>query len=439
MRSSSWFSYAVAIAALIACGQSPSTPPPEHVGGSSATGAGGASDSATGGSHSAGTLSVAGDAPGGTPGIAGTVGGGGSNGSAATAGTGNSPAQGGRGGASAHAGAAGTAGNAGSGAVAGSGGATTTSSGPCDVYAAGNTPCIAAHSTIRALSGSYDGKLYQVRRASDKTTKDIAVLNAGGFADSAAQDTFCDGTTCTISILYDQSGKANHLTVGPAGGAGKADVESNATALKLKVGGHSVYGVFIAPGNGYRNNKTTGIATGNDAQGAYMVTSGKHVNDGCCFDYGNAETNNKDTGNGHMEAIYVGKLCWFPPCNGAGPWVMADLENGLFSGANGVNDKNTSVPYEYLTAMLKGHSSGYAIKAGNAQSGTLTTMYDGALPTKSGYSPMHLEGAIILGVGGDNSNASAGTFFEGAMTSGFPTQASDDAVQANIVAASYGK
>ena len=31
----------------------------------------------------------------------------------------------------------------------------------------------------------------------------------------------------------------------------------------------------------------------------YMVASGKHYNQWCCFDYGNAETNNIDDGNGH--------------------------------------------------------------------------------------------------------------------------------------------
>lgn len=45
---------------------------------------------------------------------------------------------------------------------------------------------------------------------------------------------------------------------------------------------------------------------------------------------------------------------------------------------------------------------------------------------------MHQEGAIILGVGGDNSNSSAGDFFEGVMTAGYPTDAADNAVQANI-------
>lgn len=32
-----------------------------------------------------------------------------------------------------------------------------------------------------------------------------------------------------------------------------------------------------------------------------MVTSGTHYNGGCCFDYGNAETDNHDDGAGTME------------------------------------------------------------------------------------------------------------------------------------------
>ena len=55
----------------------------------------------------------------------------------------------------------------------------------------------------------------------------------------------------------------------------------------------------------------------------------------------------------------------------------------------------------------------------------------------SGYNPMHKEGAIILGIGGDNSKGSAGTFYEGVMTSGYPSAATESAVQANIVAAGY--
>ena len=311
--------------------------------------------------------------------------------------------------------------------------------GPCDLYASGGAPCVAAHSTARALYGAYSGKLYQVKRASDKTTRDIDALTPGGFADSAAQDTFCAGTTCTISIIYDQSPRGNHLRSAPAGGYKPTpDNEASATALKLTVGGHTVYAVHIPAGVGYRNDTTTGIATHDDPETEYMVASGTYTNGGCCFDYGNAETDNTDDGAGTMEAVYFGNSTGWGKGAGSGPWVMADLENGLFAGSStAANPKDTPLTSTYVTAMVKGRSGGFGLKGGNAQSGTLTTIYDGTRP--SGYNPMKKQGAIILGIGGDNSNSAQGNFFEGVMTSGNAPDATDDAVQANIVAAGYGK
>jgi hypothetical protein len=140
-----------------------------------------------------------------------------------------------------------------------------------------------------------------------------------------------------------------------------------------------------------------------------------------------------------MDAINFGTECWFAPCSGSGPWVQADLENGLFAGANGSDTNNHGNKSTYVTALLKNNgTSTYAIKGGNAQSGGLTTWYNGALPNRGGYIPMHKEGAIVLGTGGDNSKSSVGSFFEGVMTAGYPTDAADNAVQANIVAAGYG-
>ena len=63
-----------------------------------------------------------------------------------------------------------------------------------------------------------------------------------------------------------------------------------------------------------------------------MVTSGTHVNSGCCFDYGNSETDRRADGAGAMDAIYFGTSCWFGGCSGSGPWVQADLEYGLYPG-----------------------------------------------------------------------------------------------------------
>jgi len=323
-----------------------------------------------------------------------------------------------------------------------SGGTTTAVTGPCDIYASGGAPCVAAYSTVRALYGNFSGHLYRVTRASDATTKDIGVLSTGGFADSAAQDTFCAGTTCTISIIYDQSPKGNDLTPGPAGGhVPTPDKPANATALSTTASGHTVYGVLITPGMGYRIDKTSGVATGDEPETEYMVTSSNHLVNGCCFDYGNAETNNRDDGNGTMEAVYFGLGANQGSGTGSGPWVEADLENGVWAG--GGNDPvkgvptNTPLTSAYVTAMVVGRSGTFALKGGNAQTGTLTTMYDGARPNGS-YNPMKKQGAIILGIGGDNSDSGGGEFYEGVITSGNASAAADDAVQANIVGAGYG-
>ena len=64
-------------------------------------------------------------------------------------------------------------------------------------------------------------------------------------------------------------------------------------------------------------------------------------------------------------------------------------------------------------------------------------LYDGPRPLH--YVPMKKQGAIVLGIGGDNSDFGVGTFYEGAMTASYTSDATDDAVQANIVALGYGK
>ena len=330
-------------------------------------------------------------------------------------------------------------GTTGSAGTSGAGGKTTAGTGPCDLFAAGNTPCVAAHSTVRALLGAYNGSLYQVTRASDKTTKDIGVLSPGGFADSATQDTFCTGTTCTITIIYDQSGKNNHLTQAPIGQRNTtAPKEADATALPFTISGHNVYGVHIPVGYGYRIDKTTGVATGDQPETEYMVTSGTFFNASCCFDYGNAETDNHDDGAGTMEAVYFGNWTSQGKGGGAGPWVMADMENGVYAQTSfAANAADTSQTSPYVTAMVIGRSGSFALLGGSAQTATLTSFYDGVRP--NGYNPMKKQGAIVLGTGGDGTDTAQGDFYEGVMTSGAASTATAQAVQANIAAAGYGK
>ncbi|MBZ5495670.1 MAG: lamin tail domain-containing protein [Acidobacteriia bacterium] len=328
--------------------------------------------------------------------------------------------------------------------------------GPCDIYGAAGTPCVAAHSTTRALYASYNGPLYQVKRQSDGKTLDIGVVqpvaspvpDAGGHANAAAQDAFCANTTCVINLIYDQSGKGNHLYQAPPGtfkgpAKGGFDTQPIADMAPITIGGHEAYGVYIMPGMGFRNNNATGIAINDEPEGIYYVIDSTHYDSGCCFDYGNSSTNGRAVGTGTMETTYYGTATAWGSGSGPGPWIMADMEAGLFSGYNG--KQNIADPtidsWRFVTAVVDGGGGNkWDLRGGNAQKGGLTTFYSGIRPgslTNNSYYPMHKQGAVLLGTGGDNGNGSSGTFYEGVMTTGYPTEATTDAVQANIVAAKY--
>jgi hypothetical protein len=298
---------------------------------------------------------------------------------------------------------------------------------------------VAAHSTVRALYATYSGPLYQVKK-SDGTTRDISPAAPGGLADSAAQMAFCAADACTISIVYDQSGYGNHLRSAPAGGAKTTpDNEANAVASPATIAGRTVYGIHIVPSVAYRNNSACGTASGDEAETEYMVAAGDFYNGGCCFDYGNVERDSHDEGEGSVEAVYFGSSVIWGKGAGDGPWVMGDLENGLWAGNTSSYDANPSLKFKYVTAMLKGDGPGtnhWTIKAGNAQTGPLTTPFDGPRPSAR-YNPMRKQGGIGLGAAGDNSSNGRGTFFEGVMTAHYSSNQADTAVQANI-ASVYG-
>jgi hypothetical protein len=324
--------------------------------------------------------------------------------------------------------------------------------GPCDIYAAAGDPCVAAHSTTRALYASYNGPLYQILRQSDGKTRDIGVVqpsgsDAGGYADATKQDAFCANTYCWLTTIYDQSPKHNNLTQAPRGAfSGPAMGGFNnlpvADMAPITIMGHKAYGAFIEPGMGLRDDDPKGTAVDDQAEGQYWVVNGKHFNAGCCFDYGNAETDSRDDDSGTMETTYFGDATPWYHGNPPGPWVMTDQENNLVGCVNSDGTKLCAnlpnIPWRFVTAMAKGEPHHWTSMGGDSRQGPLSVMFDGPR-VDSTYDPMRKQGAILMGNGGDNSNGSQGTFYEGAMTAAgtFPTDATDQLVQANVVAAGY--
>ncbi|MEO8903021.1 MAG: arabinofuranosidase catalytic domain-containing protein [Polyangiaceae bacterium] len=414
--------------------------------GGAGTGAGG--NTACAGAGMCGSMSGSGGASG-----AGASGAGASGAGASGAGASGAGASGaGAGGAGAGGAGAGGAGAGGSTAGAG-GGPVMRGPGPCDIYATASTPCGAAYSMVRALSRTYTGPLYQVRNMSSSantgtggTTKDI-LMTADGYADAAMQDAFCT-TTCTVSKLYDQSGNGNDLLRGPAGLAGNGtrsgfdDYESTATKLSITAGGHKVYALYMAQYEGYRtplNVKATGIAIGNKAQGIYELADGTHAGDACCWDFGSVSPD--PTKYVTMNAIFFGKGFWG---KGAGtyPWFMGDFEAGVWAGGTGAStDANPMNPsmsgVDFALGILHTPVGQYALRMANLATATdLSTAYDGAIVTGKTWSNA---GGIALGIESDNSNNSFGTFYEGAMTNGSPTNATDLLIMKNIQAVGYKK
>jgi hypothetical protein len=388
----------------------------------------------------AGSSGSSGGASGGVTSSGGTTAKGGSTSSGGTTVAGGSGGSGGTGGTSATAGAGGTKVDPGQG-------------GPCDIYADAKTPCVAAYSVIRSLSKSYKGPLFQVRAGSSSsnntnsggTTKDIG-MTSDGYVDSAALDAACGTTYCTVSVLYDQSGKKNDLvraTKGPAGNGDRTaydDYESIANSSKAAVtaGGHKGFGLYMNKFEGYRSAfgvKANGVPAGGAAdQGIYMLADGTHYGTACCWDFGNATPDPNKYGD--MNTIFFGTGFWGKG-EGKGPWFLCDFEGGVWAGGSGgsgtSNTKNPSMPVPFALGMVKTNSGKYAIRVADVQKATdLTTAYDGQGPRT-----LQNQGGILLGIGGDNSNNSWGTFYEGAVTAGRPSNDAELAVLKNIQAVQY--
>jgi hypothetical protein len=321
--------------------------------------------------------------------------------------------------------------------------------GPCDIYEEYGVECVAAHSTTRKLYSKYDGPLYQVVRESDGKTLDIGTVE-GGYANALLQDAFLEGTIGYISIIYDQTGHGNNLIqASPGTFKGPAKGEFNtlpiADMAPVSLDGHKVYGAYFMPGMGLRNNNASYMPINDEPEGIYYVVDGTHYDSGCCFDYGNSSTNGKAVGRGTMETTYYGTSTNWGSGNGDGPWIMADMESGLFSGFNAKkNDVPSITDWRFVAAYVNGGGENrWDLRGGDATKPDVVTFYEGERPTSPDpndvYYPMSKKGGLLLANGGDNGNGSAGTFYEGVITAGYPSFEAVKAIQANIAAAKYAE
>jgi len=439
-------------------------------GGLGGDGSGGGSGAQSGGETSAG----------GAGGSGGTNGGSGGDASGGSSGTGGDP---GSGGADTGGGGTGGSGSGGTGGGGTGGGGPVISDGPCDLYASAGHECVAAYSTVRRLLSTYTGPLYQVRAQSSayniggfrvinpqtatntvpyNTTPQAGVLHdipqtADGFADADVQDGHCGGTTCTIAVLYDQSGRGNDLTVAKAGSplagdyAALDDFETLADVGPLTVGGREVYSLAMEARQGYRQSAIgTDVPVDAEPAGMYVLADGTRTGQACCWDFGIVGPDPTAVGD-PMAALFFGQAYWGQGA-GVAPWFGADLGTGVWMGGSAPdqpgagdfnnpgadpNPENPSLMVPYALGFLKVTSSQYAIRVADVEADTdVHTAYAGALPSTV---TLDNQGTVVLGVSVDNANNSWSTFFEGAVVAGFPDDLTEQAILENIQAVGYGE
>jgi len=311
------------------------------------------------------------------------------------------------------------------------------------------------------------------------TTPEMGTLvdipqTADGFADASVQDEHCPavGNTCTVATLYDQSGNGSDLPVAKGGlcnGGTYAALDNFETVMngqaELTVGGHKVYSLFMQARTGYRIERVgTNMPIDDEPQGIYMLADGTRVGGHCCWDFGNVTTN--PASYAEMNTLFFGEAFWGDgnntPEHGP-PWFGADFEAGVWMGGSYVGDpgwgelnaspaqrppnlNNPSMKNaKYALGFLKTNDDAdntYALRMANvATANSITEAYRGRYPKLSYNNPHGVDnrGAVVLGVGGDNSNNSYATFYEGAIVAGFPSDATELAVMQNIKAVGYGQ
>src|SRR5690606_26393249 len=354
------------------------------------------------------------------------------------------------------------------------------------------------YSTIRRLRSAYTGPLYQIRVGSSqyniggrRVTNPDATWNgqgqnpqqtvdepgelhdipqtADGFADASVQEALCPlGTTCTVSLLYDQSGKGNDLPVAKGGlsnGGSWAALDNFETVMDdraaLTVSGHRVFALYMQARQGYRIQRVgDGMPIGHEPQGIYMLADGTRVGRACCWDFGNVSTN--PASYAEMNTLFFGEAYWGRG-NGSYPWFGADFEAGVWMGGSQAGDPgwgelnasmqqrlpNTNKPSmasaKYALGFLKTNDDAdntYALRMADiATANDVHTAYRGRYPKLSYANPHGTDnkGAIVIGVGGDNSNNPFGTFYECAIVAGFPADETEQAVLQSIKAVGYGQ
>ena len=232
-----------------------------------------------------------------------------------------------------------------------------TALGPCDIYAADGGPCVAAHSTVRALY--CDVQRRPSTRSGRQTARRMTSCPSPRAASPTAadQDDFCgvDGVHDLDHLRPVRLGKPPHQG---AGGHGQDDARQRGQREVRPAHARRPEGVrrphrardWLPQQRGLRHRDLR--RTPRPSTWSSPATSSTAAA---------AST----TGTWSATAATTARARWRPSTSesapsgtratGNGPWVMGDLENGLWAGDSSPYADNPPIPtWKYVTGMVKG-------------------------------------------------------------------------------------
>ena len=331
--------------------------------------------------------------------------------------------------------------------IAGPASAQTRQTGPCDLYAAGGQPCVAAHSTTRALYSAYTGPLYQVhapvrqrhqgrrgrRRRLRRRRRAGRVLRQHALPDHEALRPVADAQRphagAARRLQRPRPGRVQQL---PGRRHGADHGQRPQGLRRLHRAGH---GPAQQQPEGHRGRRSgRGHLLGHQRPPLQRAAA--------------AST----TATPRSTAATTATARWRPPttatppagiaAQGPGPWIMTDQENNL---VGCVNPGSTSklcanlptIDWRFVTGIAKGEPHHWASLGGDAQTGPLTTMFDGPRDRLDAMTRCASRARSCSATAATTASAPRAPSTRASMTTGYPTDATDRLVQANVAAAKY--
>jgi len=263
-------------------------------------------------------------------------------------------------------------------------GQPTLTAGSCDVLNTAGTPCGAAYSLTRRMFAAYSGNIFQVERASDSTTLDLTTSSTTGQVNTAPIPSFCSGTTCYFSKIYDQTANGANLTssattanmalyqTSPYNGLPLLQTTAPTTTTAVNYSTPSA----TATTTYYRNlSGSAGIPSGTPTNGIsvyYVRTNYALVStEG---DFGDMDSTVANSGQGHRFALGYSSAD-DQIVNNTGAYYCLDTENSVTGGVEGVTVTNAGAGYTSTpTVTFSAPTSGVTATGTAIMSATGTTV-----------------------------------------------------------------